>query len=107
MQKIIDRQRSIIPACDVDFAQFERILRETANIPEIGAYKIGAALALSEGLRSVVKIARKYTQKPLIYDHQKAGTDIPDTGKQFASTIKSCGIDAVILFPFAGPTTQH
>lgn len=106
MARIIKRDRSIIPACDVDLPRFEHIVRETSKIPEIGAYKISAALALEVGLPRVVDVARKYTDKPLIYDHQKAGTDIPDTGKAFTATIKRCGIDALIIFPFAGPATQ-
>jgi len=106
MAGIINVDRSIIPACDVGKDRYEEIIRETHHIPQVGAYKISAALALSVGLPTVVKIARSYTDKPLIYDHQKAGTDIPDTGKEFAATLKKCGIDAMILFPLAGPATQ-
>jgi len=106
MTQIISLDRSIIPACDVNIERFEDIVRETKDIPQIGAYKLGASLSLSVGLPTLVEIARKYTTKPLIYDHQKAGTDIPDTGKEFASTLKACGIDAVIIFPLAGPATQ-
>lgn len=107
MDKLIDLDRSIIPACDVRLREFEKIVRETADIPQIGAYKIGAILAVSEGLKKVVELARKYTDKPLIYDHQKAGTDIPETGAAFAATLRDCGIDAVILFPLSGPKTQE
>jgi orotidine-5'-phosphate decarboxylase len=107
MRSIVRVDRSIIPACDVGVERFEQIIRETHSIKQVGAYKISAALALSAGLPQVVKIARKYTDKPLIYDHQKAATDIPDTGKEFISVLKSCGIDALILFPLAGPATQR
>jgi orotidine-5'-phosphate decarboxylase len=62
---------------------------------------------LSIGLPRAVEIARKYTDKPLIYDHQKAATDIPDTGESFAKICKSSGVDAVILFPQAGPETER
>jgi len=103
---LIKAERSIIPACDVDVSRYEEIVRATANIPQIGAYKIGAALALSAGLKGLVEIARRYTSKPLIYDHQKAGTDIPETGKLFTETIKRCGIDALIIFPLSGPASQ-
>ena len=106
MAGIIEIDRSIIPACDVGKDRYEEIIRETHDIPEIGAYKISAVLALSIGLPTLVEIGRRYTSKPLIYDHQKAGTDIPDTGKEFAATLKKCGIDAMILFPLAGPATQ-
>lgn len=107
MADLINRERSVIPACDVDVKRFEDIVRETHSIDGIGAYKIGAALALSEGLPRIVERARKYTTKPLIYDHQKASTDIPETGRAFASAVKCAGIDAVILFPLTGPRTQE
>lgn len=106
MRSIINVDRSIIPACDVDRKRYEEIVKETRDIPQVGAYKIGAALALELGLPKVVEIARKHTTKPLIYDHQKASTDIPDTGKTFVRTVKDSGIDALIIFPLSGPATQ-
>ena len=106
MSNIISIDRSIIVACDVEKDRFEEIIRKTYNIPQVGGYKIGATLALPVGLLSIVQIARRYTSKPLIYDHQKAGTDIPDTGKAFMVMLKKCGIDAVIVFPLSGPATQ-
>jgi len=106
MARIIKRDRSIIPACDVDLKLFREIVKSTCGIPAVGAYKIGAILALSVGLPRVVETARKFTDKPLIYDHQKAGTDIPEMGRPFAETVKKCGIDALIIFPLAGPKTQ-
>lgn len=106
MSDIIGIDRSIIPACDVDKEKYEEIIRETHDIPQVGGYKISATLGLSVGLPTIVDIARQYTNKALIYDHQKAGTDIPDTGKAFMAILKDCGIDAVILFPLSGPATQ-
>lgn len=106
MPPIIATDRSIIPACDVDVDRYEEIVRETCDIPQVGGYKIGAVLALSVGLKTVVDVARSYTDKPLIYDHQKAGTDIPETGTGFVEMLKEFGIDAMILFPLAGPHTQ-
>jgi len=44
---------------------------------------------------------------PIIYDHQKGGTDIPDLGPKFAKAVKSSGADAVILFPFGGGATAE
>ncbi|MCX5819815.1 MAG: orotidine 5'-phosphate decarboxylase [Deltaproteobacteria bacterium] len=105
MANLISQPRTVIPACDVDVSRFEKLIKETANVEKIGAYKIGMLLGLSHGLPKIVEIARKYTNKPLIYDHQKAATDIPDTGKEFARIIQNAGIDAVILFPQAGPAT--
>jgi len=107
-QKIIKIDRSVIPACDVStIEEFEDIIKNTADIEKIGGYKVGFTLGLTYGLPKVVEIARKYTDKALIYDHQKAGTDIPDTGKDFAKVCKKSGIDTIILFPQAGPETER
>jgi len=107
-QRIIEMDRSVIPACDVStLEQFDRLVGETADVEKIGGYKVGMELALSYGLPRVVETVRKHTMKPIIYDHQKAGTDIPDTGKNFARACKNAGVDAVILFPQAGPETER
>lgn len=105
MRQIITLPRTIIPACDVDLVKFEQLVSDTHDIDKVGAYKIGFALGLSHGLKKIVEVTRKYTAKPLIYDHQKAATDIPETGTIFAKIIAEAGIDAVILFPQAGPVT--
>jgi orotidine-5'-phosphate decarboxylase len=106
-QRVIERDRSVIPACDVEtLEQFGRLIAETADVEGIGGYKIGFELAFQD-LARVVEAARAHTDKPLIYDHQKAGTDIPDTGKNFARAMKRAGVDAAILFPQAGPETER
>lgn len=107
-QKIIKQERSVIPACDVStLEEFESLVKDTEKVKGVGGYKIGFELGLNYGLGKVVKTARKYTDKPIIYDHQKAGTDIPDTGKNFAEVCKRAGVDAVILFPQSGPETER
>ncbi len=103
---IINRDKSIVIACDVNLEKFEKIVRETADIEGIGGYKIGFGLALANGLPKVVEVCRRYSTKPIIYDHQKAGTDIPETGKLFATTCKDAGIDAIILLCQSGPETE-
>jgi len=107
MNPIIKIDKSIIPACDVStLKELEEIVEATAGIKKIGAYKIGFSLGLGFGLKKVVQTIRQYSDKPIIYDHQKAATDIPDMGKSFAETCRPAGIDAVILFPQAGPETE-
>jgi len=107
-QKVIGRDRSVIPACDVEtLEQFEELVKQTADVDGIGGYKIGFELGLGFGLPAVVAAARKHSDKPIIYDHQKAGTDIPDTGKNYARLMKKSGVDAVIFFPQAGPETER
>ncbi|HZX34743.1 MAG TPA: orotidine 5'-phosphate decarboxylase / HUMPS family protein [archaeon] len=107
MSPTISIPKSIVVACDFsDIKKFEKIVKETSGIKKLGGYKIGFELALKYGLPAVVKAARKHTKKPLIYDHQKAGTDVPFTGEGFAKVCREAGIDAVILFPQAGPETE-
>ncbi len=107
-RRIIEKERSVIPACDVStLEEFEELVKQTADVEGISGYKIGFELGLGYGLERVVGTARKHTNKPLIYDHQKAGTDIPDTGKNFAQVCKKAGVDAVIFFPQAGPETER
>lgn len=107
MSRSIARQTGLIPACDIDLEAYEQLVKETADLPMVTAYKVGFVLGLSAGLPKVVEVTRKYTDKPLIYDHQKAATDIPATGVPFAKTLKQAGIDIAILFPQAGPITQQ
>lgn len=104
---IIKIERSLIPACDVSIERLDELVKATADLPQIGAYKLGMVLALSVGLPRAVEVVRKYSDKPIIYDHQKAATDIPDTGASFAKVCKEAGVDSVILFPQAGPVTER
>lgn len=107
MAKIIDQDRSVIPACDVPtLEKLKELVEQTHDIAGIGAYKVGFELAIPFGLKVVVETIREFTDKPIIYDHQKAGTDIPDMGKNFALACRKVGLDAVILFPQAGPVTE-
>jgi len=102
---IIKLKKSIIPSCDVDsLEKLGKLVKATCSVKGIGAYKIGFELVIQFGMKAVVKTIRKYTKLPIIYDHQKAGTDIPEMGRKF---MKACKLaDAVILFPQAGPETE-
>ncbi len=107
MGDIIKYDKSVIPACDVTYLEeLEVLVEDTHEVEGIGGYKVGFGLALRYGLPIVCEAIREITDLPIIYDHQKAATDIPDTGKLFASACKNAGVDAVILFPFTGPMTE-
>lgn len=107
-QTIVDLERSIIPACDVSsMDQFVEIAKQSATVDKIGALKIGFELGLTYGLPQVVSKAREFTDKPIIYDHQKGCTDITDTGRNFARVCKNGGVDAIIFFPQSGPETER
>jgi len=96
----------IIVAADVDgLDKLRALVDEISGIPEIAAIKVGFSLALRFGLPNVVRTVRESTALPVIYDHQKAGTDIPQMGRPFAAVCREAGIDGVIFFPQAGPKT--
>jgi len=108
MGRLISLDKSVIPACDVaDLIKLAELAEATANVPGIGGYKVGLELVIPFGLDEVVKTVRKYTSLPIIYDHQKGGTDIPELGTKFAKAVKGSGVDAVILFPFGGAATEE
>jgi orotidine-5'-phosphate decarboxylase len=108
MGKIIEYDHSIILACDVrSLPQFEELIKQTHGIEGIGAYKVGSIMTIHYGLPLLIEKIREVADLPVIYDHQKAMTDIHDLGKDFAITVKEAGADALIGFPESGPTTEE
>lgn len=102
---MFEKEHGIIVACDVEFEKLHEILENTYSIEGIVGYKIGANLAIEYGLKNVVKEIKKYGL-PVIYDHQKAGTDIPRMAEPFSKACKNSGISGVIIFPQAGPESE-
>lgn len=108
MAQIIKYDRSVVVACDVKtFKEFENLVKQTYDVEGIGGYKIGSVLTIKYGLPRIVKSIRKFTDLPILYDHQKGMTDIPDLAEYFASTLKEVGADALIGFPLSGPLTEE
>jgi len=107
--KIIKKyERSVIVACDVrTLKELENLVKQTYDVEGIGGYKVGSVLVIRYGLPKVVKCIRKFTNMPIIYDHQKSMTDIPDLAEEFIITIKDTGVDALIGFPLSGPLTEE
>lgn len=106
-ERIIPYDKSIVVAADVESSKLSELVEKTCLVEKIGGYKIGLVLALEEGLSRVVGTVRDYTELPIIYDHQKAGNDIPAMGTEFASVCRKSGVDAIILFPFGGGKTER
>ena len=108
MERLIEGDRAVIIAADVTtIKELEKLVAQTCNVKGIKGYKIGLALALTYGIKEVVTIIRKHTDLPIIYDHQKAGNDIPEMGPTFAKVVADGGVDAAILFPFGGGLTER
>lgn len=93
----------VIPALDVDSVDaLRRLVEATTDIDGIVAYKLGMAGALRLGLSGAVRAIREITDLPIIYDHQKAGPDIPDMARRFSAICREAGVTSLILFPLAG-----
>jgi len=103
-----EHKYGVIVACDVtSLDELENLVEETHGVEGITGYKIGKLLGLRFGLRDVSETIRKFTDKPIIYDHQKAGTDIPYIGGKYAELLDELDVDAGIIFPQAGPETEE
>ncbi len=98
------RSHGIVPALDMRaLDDVKRVVEYTTRIEGVVAYKVGLTVTLPLGLPEAVRQLRTVTDLPLIYDHQKAGPDVPDMASKFAETCKEAGADGLILFPLAGP----
>lgn len=104
---LIPQDNSVVVAADVKTpTQYTNLVIATSSVDGISGYKVGLNLALEMGLPRLVEQTRDYTRKLVIYDHQKAGNDIPAMGSEFADVCRRAGVDAVILFPFASRVTE-
>lgn len=107
-ERLIEYERSIIISPDVEPHKFEGLVRAVGQVAGLSAYKIGFEVALGLGLSRATNAVRDNNDGvKVIYDHQKAGNDIPDTGKNFARTMSLGDVDAAILFPFTGPAVEE
>jgi len=98
----------IILACDMTPGQYDTLLEVLGEEPGLVALKLGFVLGLRAPLQSLVFRAKNTSPKlHVMYDHQKAGTDVPFTGELFADVLAEARIDSAILFPLAGPATQR
>lgn len=104
---LIPLDKSVIVAADVEAQKLSELVKKTCVVKGISGYKVGLELGLEQGLPWVVRTVKEHTDLPVIYDHQKAGNDIPDMGVKFAKVCKKAGVDAIILFPFASAKTER
>jgi orotidine-5'-phosphate decarboxylase len=103
---IFDQEKGIIIACDVKkMNDLINLIESTSYMEGIVGYKIGATIALKYGLSDVMNEISSHTDLPVIYDHQKFGTDIPDICVEMLNVYKDAGIRAIIIFPLSGLET--
>lgn len=94
----------IMPALDLDSVDSVcRVVESTSGIEGVVGYKLGLTMVLRLGLAEAVRTIRELTDLPVLYDHQKAGPDVPDMADKFCGICREAGADGLILFPLAGP----
>jgi len=95
----------IVIALDVtSIHRLHELVTATTGLPGVSGYKIGPELALETGLDPLLASIRELTDLPLIYDHQKAGLDVPSNAPKFGEIIGRHGVTSAIVFPIGGPT---
>ena len=100
----LETDHGVLIALDMEsLDEMRRVVEATTRIEGIVGYKVGLTAALRLGLAGAVRHLRAVTDRPLVYDHQKAGPDVPEMAAKFASTCREAGVDGLILFPIAGP----
>jgi len=103
---MLSEKPGIVIACDVATLEaLDRLVEATNAVPQVTGFKIGFSLGLRFGLGAVAERIRAKSSKPIIYDHQKGGTDIPQMGRTFADVCEHAGVNGAILFPHSGPAT--
>ncbi len=104
---LFSSKHGIIVACDIgDISDLADLIKVTHDLEFILGYKIGMDLVVPHGIYKVTEVIRRYTNLPIIYDHQKFGTDIPDIcGGKILEILKKAGINGAIAFPESGIET--
>ncbi len=96
---------SIIPSMDVGIRDLRKIANAVCRLRlEIGGFKVGSLLAWRHGLPKIVNSIKAIGDTPVIFDAQKAGTDIPTIVEDQVKLAADAGIDAFIAAPLgSGP----
>lgn len=107
-ERIVEADKSVFLAADVEPEVFPGLVAQMQGVEGLGGVKIGFELGLGLGLKTCVELVNDANPDLVsVYDHQKAGNDIPATSKNFARAMKRSGVDAAILFPFNGPVVER
>ena len=88
---------------DPEKSTIEDIIDVTKELDYVAGYKLGARPIIKNGLRDIAGLIKKQTSKPLLYDHQKFGNEIPEICSiDILDDIKDSGIDGIVILPLAG-----
>lgn len=105
MSTMSNEPPGIIPSLDVDLNEAIEITKKIKDLKEeIAGLKIGSMLAWKYGLPKIMEEIKGICDIPILFDAQKAGTDIPEIVRKQVKVISDFGIDGFIASPHgAGP----
>jgi len=90
----------IIIALDIGLAEAGALVQKLKPVEDkIAGYKVSSLNAIEHGLKATVAELRQFTEKPIIYDHQKGGTDIPTITEKQIKLAAECGVNSFIAVP--------
>ncbi|MEP9353089.1 orotidine 5'-phosphate decarboxylase / HUMPS family protein [Xanthobacter sp. KR7-65] len=105
MAKAFSGRVGLVPALDIETQErFDAVVKATSGVEGVAGYKLGLTSVMRHGLKEAMRRVRDLTDLPILYDHQKAGPDMPDMAKKFTALCAEAEVDGLILFPVAGPT---
>ncbi|SMF48643.1 orotidine-5'-phosphate decarboxylase [Tistlia consotensis] len=105
MSEVFRGRSGLVPALDMATLEaLERVVRATCGVEGVTGYKLGLTAVLRLGLAPAMARLRELTDLPVLYDHQKAGPDMPDMAAKFTAICAEAKVTGLILFPVAGPT---
>ncbi|MFH1450467.1 MAG: orotidine 5'-phosphate decarboxylase / HUMPS family protein [archaeon] len=98
----------IIVALDISLSESCALVQKLKPAEDkIAGYKVSSLTVLEHGLNAIVAELKKFTKKPIIYDHQKGCTDIPKIVEKQVKLAADCGINSFIAVPLgAGSETM-
>jgi len=90
----------IIIALDLPLAEAGKLVQTLKPVEDkIAGYKVSSLNAIEHGLKATVAELRQFTEKPVIYDHQKGCTDIPKIAERQVKAAAECGVNSFIAVP--------
>jgi len=102
--RLTTADKTVVPAADVSVARYKELLEGVKGVPGIEFVKVGFSLGYRITLATTAELAHQAGLK-VVFDHQKGGTDVPDTAPEFADVCAEAKVDAAIIFPQSGPVT--
>lgn len=91
---------ALIPSLDLKLDKATELITKLADVEDkIAAYKMSSLQVMERGLLEATEELKAYTSLPIIYDHQKASTDIPSIVKSQVELVASFGVDVFIAVP--------